>query len=608
MAFGDQQLSSYGSAPIFHLKESNMSEFEKEQREGTESSKGVSRRGFLKSAAISAAVAGATVAGGSVISEKLAIAETSPNCSTEAKTAQPILPIGPPTKWDKEADVVIVGAGGGGLAAALRLVDANRSVIVVDKLQSPGGGSQEAGLFFTFGGSRLQNQAKFALPSFPFNPDALVEMVAPWYQQTADKRLLRSLAVNGPACVDWLEDHGVPWELDLENDPMTGAGTHIWKGACKGGNYTRAMKPVTDLVYDQSKKKGAEFLFKTAVLRLVESKGRIIGVKCKNMDGQTMFLRGKKGVLLASGGFASNRDMLEKYTPYANKTSGSSFAMPCDTGEVMRMGFGAGADVAGLGSVSSFDGGIDWEGHGTWHQYLYNGSTQLARQPWLSVDISGERYPYFNSDPASGLWFQANVEGSRRGGRGYVIFDSDYEQNIWKFKQTFCRKPLTPTMPNADRVPDWLTGTDWREGVKIALDAGVIKKANTVSELGSKLGFDPGILEKSVADWNAVCASGKDSPAYGYKPEWLIPVQKGPFYGIKLGAFLYATACGLRVTPGMEVVNLKGKPIPGLYASFHTAGGQVGDQSVNGISILADVGLSLTGGYIAAGSIITQEA
>jgi hypothetical protein len=272
------------------------------------------------------------------------------------------------------------------------------------------------------------------------------------------------------------------------------------------------------------------------------------------------------------------------------------------------MGIGAGADLVGLGSTSSFDGGIDWRGHGTFHQYLYNGSTQLARQPWLSIDISGARYPYMTADFAPNLWNLSNVQGSRMGNRGYVLFDNDYETNIWTFKQGFCRKPLTPTMPNASRVPDWLTSTDWRDGVKNALDAGVIKKADTIAALGEQLGFDPGVLEKSVGDWNAVCAAGKDDPSYGYQPNWLIPIKNGPFYGIKLGAFLYATACGLRVTPEMHVVDTKGKPIPGLYAAFHTAGGQVGEQAVSGISILADVGLSLTGGYIAADTIIKDHA
>jgi len=573
------------------------------QEDSAEKSKGLSRRGFLRSAAASAAIAGTA---GIIGSPAMALAETKEKCG-EPDGAKPIQPIAPPAKWDKEADVVIVGTGGGGLAAALRLSESSKSVIAIEKMQGPGGGSKEAGLFFTFGGTRLQNAAKFALPSFPFNPDALVEMVAPMYQYTADKNLIRSLAVNGAACVDWLEDHGVPWELDTVNDPVTGVGTHIWKGACKDGNYTRAMKPVMDLVYEQAKKHGAEFIFETAVVRLVEDKGRIVGVKAKNLKGETIFVRGKKGVLLASGGFAVNRDMLEKYTPYANKTSGSCFAMPCDTGETVRMGIGAGADLAGLGSVTSFDGGIDWGKNGPWQQYLYNGSTQLARQPWLGIDISGQRYGYLNSDPANNLWLLSNVQGSQRGGRGYVIFDGDYETNIWKFKQTFCRKPLTPTMPNADRVPDFITSTDWRDGVKIALDAGAIKKADTLAELGKLLGHAPGVLEKSVADWNAVCASGKDDPKYGYKPEWLIPITKAPYYGIKLGSFLYATCCGLRVTPGMQVVDTRGNAIPGLYASFHTAGGQVGEQNVNGISILADVGLSLTGGYIAADTIVKHE-
>jgi fumarate reductase flavoprotein subunit len=202
----------------------------------------------------------------------------------------------------------------------------------------------------------------------------------------------------------------------------------------------------------------------------------------------------------------------------------------------------------------------------------------------------------------------SNIQMSRQGGRGYIIFDKDYETNIWKLKQTFCRKPLTPGMANADRIPKWLTSTDWRDGVKIALDAGVIKKADTIEELGKLLDFEPGVLPQSVSKWNEVCESGKDNPVYQYQPEWLIPVQKSPYYGIRIGAFLYATGCGLRVTPGMQVVNTKGKTIPGLYAGFHTAGGQNGEHSLSAVGILSDCGLSFTGGYIAAETIGKEKA
>jgi len=308
---------------------------------GAEDLKSSSRRGFLRSAAASAAIAGGTaLIGGTSIAMAQ---EKSEKACGEAEDAKPIPPIAPPAKWDKEADVVVIGTGGGGLAACVKAAENHLSVIAIEKLQGPGGASQEAGLFFTAGGSRLQNAMKFALPSFPYNPDAVVEFVSPWYQHTADKSLLRALAVKGPECVDWLEDHGVPWELNLENDKYFGPGVHIWKGACKDGNYTRAMKPVTDHVYGVAKKLGAEFIFQTWAVRLVEDKGRIVGVKTENMKGETLFVRAKKGLILASGGFGVNRDMLEKYTPYANKNCGSSFAMPSDTGEVIRMGLGAGA-------------------------------------------------------------------------------------------------------------------------------------------------------------------------------------------------------------------------------------------------------------------------
>jgi len=564
---------------------------------------GLSRRGFLKGAAAGAAIAqGAGLLAGA---PSALAATATPERSADPQGARPVPPIGPPSKWDKEADVVVVGTGGGGLAASVRAAEKGLKVITVEKLSEPGGGTKESALFFTFGGTRYQNAIKWAIPKFPYDPDALVELVMPAYQYTADKLLLRALATKGPECVDWMGDHGVEWELNTANDPVFGQGGHIWKNSCLEGNYTRATKHVTDHMYGVAVRAGVEFLFGTAVTRLVQQGDRIVGVRTRNLEGEDFFVRARKAVVLAAGGFAVNRDLLQKYTPYANMGAGSSFGMPCDTGECTRMGIGAGADIAGLNSTAFFDGGVDWvhEKRGTFHQHLYNGSVQLARQPWLSIDITGNRYQYMDSVPVDNLFHQPAVPMSRPGRRGYVIFDADYETNVFKFKQEYCRRPLRPSMPNMDRVPGWLVGKDWREGVKVALDAGVIKQANTIEALGEQLGFAPGVLAKSVAGWNEVCASGKDDPIYGYKPEWLIPVAKPPFYGIRMGGFLYATHAGLRVTPRMQVVSTKGTIIPGLYAAFHTAGGAIGENAVSGASILADNGLSWASGYIAANTI-----
>jgi hypothetical protein len=566
--------------------------------------RGVSRRGFLKGAAAGAAIAqGAALLGGA--STAVASTPQRDRC-VDGEAAHPIPPVGPPAKWDKEADVVVVGTGGGGLAASVRAAEKRLKVITLEKLSGPGGGTKESALFFTFGGTRYQNAIKWAIPKFPYDPDALVELVMPAYQYSADKLLLRALATRGPECVDWMGDHGVEWELNTKNDPVFGQGGHIWKNSCLEGNYTRATKHVTDHMHAVAVRAGVEFLFGTTVTRLVQQGDRIVGVRTKNLEGLELFVRAKKAVVLAAGGFAVNRDMLQKYTPYANAGAGSSFGMPCDTGECTRMGIGAGADIAGVNSTSFFDGGVDWvhEGRGTFHQHLYNGSVQLARQPWLSIDITGERYQYMDSVPVDNLFHQPAVPMSRPGRRGYVIFDDNYETNVPGFEQAYCRRPLRPTMPNMDRVPGWLVGKDWREGVKVALDAGVIKKAQTIDALGEQLGFAPGVLARSVTKWNEACASRKDDPIYGYKPEWLIPIRKPPFYGIRMGGFLYATHAGLRVNPGMQVVSTKGTVIAGLYAAFHTAGGAIGENAVSGASILADNGLSWASGYIAANTIV----
>jgi len=572
-----------------------------------ESKKQFSRRGFLKAAATSAAVAGGT----GLIGSLPLIAETKGNItSSEPEGAQPIPPVHAPAKWDDEADVIVVGTGGGGLAAALQAAEKGKKVIVIEKLgeESVGGTTKQAIVFITYGGSRLQNEAKFAVPAFPFNPTKAVQEMYPYFQYSADIKLLETVyGAMGP-CVDWMETLGVPWELD----PYTGPMCHVWKGIDKEGFIARGIKPVTDLMYRVAKEKGVKFYLETAAVALVSDGNRIIGLKTRNLAGKTKFFKGSSGVVLAAGGFANNRDMLKKYLPAIYEGAGCTYAMPCDTGECIRMGVGAGADIAGLGSSTSFDAGLDWfsDGKGTFHQYLYNGSTQWARQPWLGIDINGDRYPYLDVYPAKqhNPWDlmpnQAAVHMSLPGHRGYVICDSHYEENIAKFKQWGCRRPIQPNWPDIDRMPEWIAAHDWREGTKYAIAKGAIKKADSIEGLGEMLGFAPGVLSKSVKSWNAVCASGEDKQFY-FPKEGQVPILDGPFYGARIGGNIFATKCGLRVTPEMRVVDKHQKVIPGLYAVFHTAGGNVGESALS--SEPNCVGMTFTSGFIAGQSVCGEK-
>jgi succinate dehydrogenase/fumarate reductase flavoprotein subunit len=557
---------------------------------------GISRRGFLK-----ATTAGAV--GSTVLAAMPALAATNTQ-SEELPNAKPIAPVSAPAKWDKEADVVVIGTGGAGLAATVRASEKGLSVITIEKLQGPGGSTKESACFICFGGSRYQNAAKFAIPKFPFDPEAVVQMVTPMYQFTADTNLLRMLVKKGPECIDWMGDNGVDWAFD----PGFGPIAHVWKGACDGGFYPRGTKLVVDHMFKVAQQKGGQFLFETSAVALVKDKGQIVGVKARNLQREEIYIHAKKGVILASGGFGVNRDMQKRYTPSAYAGAASAFVMPSDTGECTRMGIGAGADMAGLDSFVCFDGSIDAfaMGKGPFHHYLYSGDIQLTRQPWLSIDIAGNRYPYLSSESPAGLSGEAAWQMSRVGHRGYVIFDSDYENNIWKYKQGGCRRPITPDMPNITRMPEWLAPHDWRDAVKASVEKGAIKKADSIEELAKQLGFELPVLAKAVKRWNETCASGKDTE-FNFPPEWLVPVLKGPFYGARIGGQIESIKCGLRVNTSMQVLTGTGEAIPGLYAAFHTAGGAVGESCYSGGmaggSVLGSNGLSWTSGFIAAETV-----
>ena len=135
--------------------------------------------------------------------------------------------------------------------------------------------------------------------------------------------------------------------------------------------------------------------------------------------------------------------------------------------------------------------------------------------------------------------------------------------------------------PLVDRVPEWQR--DWRNAFQIMVDAGAVKECDTIEELEQELGLREGVLVKAVEDWNKACEAGEDSvPTYKYDPEWLIPIGDPPYYGAKIGGNLFATKCGLRINPQMQVIDVEGAVIEGLYAGWHTAGGSNGENNIAG--------------------------
>ena len=303
--------------------------------------------------------------------------------------------------------------------------------------------------------------------------------------------------------------------------------------------------------------------------------------------------------------------------PTAAMGCASSYLTAGETGECFRMGLGVNADVSGFNSSASFDGGVDWEAEGgQWARFLYDGMTQLSRQPWFTVDRCGNRLRYMDSrvgeDGANAIYALgdlATIQMTPPGHRSYIIFDAHYEDHLAGFAQEHCRKLITPDLEQIDKVPEHYR--DWHHGVEDAIEADVLKRRDTLEELERDLGFEPGVLVEAVEKWNECCERGEDDFMYPMPPEWLHAIKDPPFYGCRIGGNLYGTKAGLMINDEMQVISTKGRPIPGLYAGWHTAGGACGENSYIGDpilgSLLGDVSLAFCGGYLCGTFAVANE-
>lgn len=528
------------------------------------------------------------------------------NSTTQTKAADnagtaPIDPVEVPGGWDKEADIIIVGMSGGGLNAAVRARQLGLSVIVVDKLSLPGGNSRSATMFTIPGGTPQQNEAQAAIPSYPYEVDKWMEHIMTGMGKATNPEMLHLVGDNLPKCFNWMtENYGLDWTLGPD-------GTFLYV-------QPDGMSLIIDAAYELGQELGAEYLLKTEAQALVVDGERVVGVKVKSEDGGEQYLHGIKAVLLTGGGFAANKDLLSEYCPSAIERAAACYLSNSDSGECFRMGLGVGADVGNKNCITMFDGGMDWEKHGGgWCRYLFDGATQLVRQPWLSIRKDGSRVRYIDSAITGALTDQATVETAVPGNRTHVIFDANWDNYIkgmenyaQGFMQYECRMPVQDGMYKQECMPDYYK--DYHAGVQDALDAGVICEAQTLEELAEMLELDPDVLIKSVEDWNATCARGTDDFVYPLKDEWLHPVSTPPYYGAKIGGFLFMTQTGLSVNTKLQVINEKGKVIPGLYAGWHTAAGPAAPDLMTSMSFdTGGVSKSYLGGYLAAAFISEEE-
>lgn len=523
---------------------------------------------------------------------------TSSNETSDTKPAMgnsaPIEPVSVPAAWDAEADIIIVGAGGGGLNAASRASQEGLSAIVVEKLPTTGGNTQSATMYTCPGNSKIQNEAERAIPEYPFDIKKWTDFIMGGMGQGANLEMLETIGSNLGPCFDWMTDtYDLKWQLGFDGSFMAVAPV--------------GMTLITDAARTYAEENGAEFMLGAEAEALVMDGDRVVGLQVQNSKGDEVYLRGTKAVLLCGGGFSANKDLLAEYCPSAMQRARSCYMTNTDQGDCLRMGLGAGAGVINRDSYVMFDGGMDWENYGgEWCRYLYDGSTQVVRQPWLSFDVSGNRIRYIDSKVHGALTDQAVASTATPGNGTYIVFDKNWDEYMQTFGQVACRMPIQDGVDRQSMTAEYYQ--DYHAGMQDAIDAGIIRKADTLEELAEKMNIDAGVLKSTVSDWNATCEKGEDDFIYPLPSEWLYPVAEPPFYGAIIGGNIFSTSTGLHINKKMQVVSTDGSVIPGLYAGWHAAGGAGSDTMIGSMSFdTGGVSRSYLGGYLAMNAIVAEE-
>lgn len=493
-----------------------------------------------------------------------------------------------PVRWDREADVVIAGAGASGLCAAISARDNGASVIAIDENYDVGGHAMVSGGNIPLGGG-TSLQKKYGIVD---TADLVyldhTDHRNPEYLH-ADRDLVRIWADENAATFEFLLENGVkfrdaaPRILNRPNANVpSGSVPRLFAGQVYSDNLneTIAGSPGSGVVRPLEKSartKGAEFLLRhklTAIIREAPSSGRVLGITAR-FENRDVNIRARKAVIIATGGHTSNVEFRRIFDPRLTEeyqVAGEPWSKQNGDGERLAMGLGASLWATGNQTT---DGGspitktrhigcrygysnLKWDPESpVFDRAGASGLTVQNFQDVILVNRVGLRF--WNELDNSFAFYHAclgtNGNMGRSGEKGngggpiWAVFDAD----------AVAREKWDPKPPNVDPNGWFFT-------------------ADTIAELARRIvnpyqykPLPPAALEETVAKYNSYVDMGKDVDFN--KPTPMFKVQKPPFYAAWSTPILHDTLTGLKINGKCEVVDIHGQVIPNLFCAGESAGG-----------------------------------
>lgn len=494
----------------------------------------------------------------------------------------------------QEADVIIVGAGGAGLSAALTAVEEGAKVIVLEKMDVIGGNTLRCASAYNTSNPELQSalpmtdtlhdNVKKDLDADPVNDEhkKLMDDVKATYDEYLNSgsetlfdspewhalqtynggdhvgiiSLIRTYTNNTLGTLNWLVDHGLP----LNPDVSQGAGA-LWQRTHQINSPagTGLIAPL----YNNAIEKGVEIITEMKAETIIQDdSGKAIGIRATDKNGSEFHFMGEKGVIIATGGYSNNPEMRAEFnaelTPDMVSTN-----HPGATGDGITMAKELGAGTIGMEYVQVYPLATPGAGTLQGRARFMSGLDNV-----IVINKEGKRF----------------VKEDARRDDFVAAIKEQTDSVVYDFNDSSIVKELN----------------SFNEHVETLVELGRIIKTDTIAEMEERLDISPGVLQATVDEYNQMVAD-KNDPIFGRKL-FADPIEVGPFYATPRAPSIHHTMGGLTINSDARVLNLDGEIIPGLFAAGEVVGGIHGSNRLGG-NATADV---LTFGRIAGMNVLAE--